>query len=153
LTALDWALRIALTAVQQVRKTVWFFTRPLTFGAHAVALTPADKVVLVKLRYAPGWRIPGGGRRFDEDPVDAVLRELREEIGVLSHGEAKLAGEVSEEITFRHDDSSIVLVRDVRYRPRWTLEVESVREFPLDALPVSTAPSSRHWIEQLRPIL
>ena len=55
--------------------------RPRTFGAHALALTPERKIVLVKLRYAPGWRLPGGGRGEHEDPRDAVLRELREEIG------------------------------------------------------------------------
>ena len=153
MSAVDRVLRLALTAIQHVRMGLWSFTRPKTLGAHAVALTPAGKVVLVKLRYAPGWRVPGGGRRPDEDPVEAVLRELGEEIGLLSCGEAMLAGEVSEEIAFRHDDSSIVLVRDVLYRPSWSLEVEAVREFPIDELPDSIAPSSRRWIERLKPLL
>ena len=48
-------------------------------------------MILVKLRYAPGWRLPGGGRADDEDPCEAALRELREEIGMTAHGKARLA--------------------------------------------------------------
>src|SRR3954470_455052 len=55
-------------------------------GVHAVALTPEGRIVLVKLRYAPGWRLPGGGMQAREDPREAVLRELREEIGMTSCG-------------------------------------------------------------------
>lgn len=42
--------------------------------------------MLVTLSYARVWRLPGGGRGRDEDPEAAVLRELREEIGSVSHG-------------------------------------------------------------------
>ena len=52
----DRLLRIPLTAVHRLMKVGWFVRRPRTFGAHALALTAGGKVVLVKLRYAPGWR-------------------------------------------------------------------------------------------------
>ena len=83
---LDKALRLALTGVHRLMKLGWFVRRPRTFGAHALAFTPEGRIILVKLRYAPGWRLPGGGRGEHEDPRDAVLRELREEIGMMSHG-------------------------------------------------------------------
>ena len=51
-------------------------------GVHAVALTPERRIVLVRLRYAPGWRLPGGGLDAGEDLERAALRELREEIGI-----------------------------------------------------------------------
>jgi 8-oxo-dGTP pyrophosphatase MutT (NUDIX family) len=44
-------------------------------GVHAIALTPERRIVLVKLRYAPGWRLPGGAREEYEDPCEAGLRE------------------------------------------------------------------------------
>jgi ADP-ribose pyrophosphatase YjhB (NUDIX family) len=46
----------------------------------------ADGVLLARI--APGfadtgwWTLPGGGLDFGEDPVDCVLRELREETGL-----------------------------------------------------------------------
>jgi 8-oxo-dGTP pyrophosphatase MutT (NUDIX family) len=149
----DPALRAVLTALQAVRRGFWFIRRPKTFGAHAIALTPERKVVLVKLRYAPGWRVPGGGRRQDEDPVEAALRELREEIGMTAHGNARLASDFEELVDFKHDKASLVLVRDVHYRPRWSLEVEQVREARVDAMPDDLAETSKRWIEAVRPLL
>ncbi len=65
------------------------------------------KVILVKLRYAPGWRLPGGGRRGTEEPQEAVLRELREEIGMTSHGTVDLACEFDEEVDHKRDLASL----------------------------------------------
>jgi hypothetical protein len=55
----DMALRPLLRAAHGLLKAVWFVRRPRSFGVHALALTPAGKVILVKLRYSPGWRLPG----------------------------------------------------------------------------------------------
>ena len=147
---LDKALRVVLGALHRLLKLIWFIRRPRTFGAHALALTPEDKVILVRLRYAPGWRLPGGGRREDEDPRDAVLRELREEIGLISHGEVRLAAELEEAPDFKRDLASLLVVRDVRYQPRWSWEVEHVIEVPLDALPLDLSPRAVAWLEALR---
>src|SRR4051812_909246 len=102
----DRWLRIALTGVHQLLKLNWLVRRPRTFGAHALALTPEGKIILVKLRYARGWRLPGGGRSADEDPRHAVLRELREEIGMTAHGRVRLACELEESTDFKRDLAS-----------------------------------------------
>lgn len=147
-------LRIAATVAHGLLKSVWFVARPKTFGAHALALTPEGKVVLVKLRYASGWRVPGGGRTRHEDPVDAALRELREEIGMISHGEVRLARDFEESTDFKRDTASLVVVRDVRYRPpRWSWEIERICETDLRSLPDDLSPITAHWIEALRPLL
>ncbi|QNM83600.1 NUDIX domain-containing protein [Sphingomonas sabuli] len=153
-TLIDGALRLALTAVQKMRTGWWFVRRPQTLGAHAIALTPAGQLVLVKLRYAPGWRVPGGGRKADEEPVKAALRELREEIGMHAHGSADAVCDLVEETDFRRDTCSLVLVRDVAFKPRrWTLEVQDVRAFDLDALPTDTSDQTRRWIAAARDVL
>ncbi len=106
-------------------------------GVHAIALTPARRVILVKLRYAPGWRLPGGGRAAHEELETAALRELREEIGMTAHGQVRSVG-------------GLVIVDDVAYRPRrWSWEVAAVSEVPLDQLPADLSPRSRRWLEQL----
>lgn len=109
-------------------------------GVHAIALTPERRVILVKLRYAPGWRLPGGGREEHEDSCEAGLRELREEIGLTAHGNVRpeLEGEV-------------IVVEHVQYRPRrWSWEVQDIREAPLDQLPAGLSPISKRWLEALR---
>ncbi len=132
-------VRLAVSTVQRVRRAIWFVTRPEVRGVHAVALTPAGRVVLVRLTYAPGWRLPGGGRKAREEPVAAVLRELREEIGMRAHGTVRHALDSADRHDFRNDQSSIFLVEDVEYQPRQTLEVEEVREFDPEALPPDIA--------------
>jgi 8-oxo-dGTP pyrophosphatase MutT (NUDIX family) len=147
----DRILRFALTAAHKALKAGWFVRRPRTYGAHAIALTRERKLVLVKLRYAPGWRLPGGGRKPDEYAQAAVIRELREEIGMVAYGRVRLACELEEQTDFKRDLATILIVEDVRYRPRrWSWEVEQVGEFALDALPAGTAPSTLRWLGALQ---
>jgi len=129
----------------------WFVRRPRTFGAHALAFTPEDKVILVKLRYARGWRLPGGGRKESEPARDAVLRELREEIGMIAHGDVIPAAELEQRPDFKRDLASLLIIRDVRYRPhRWSWEIEEIIERPLNELPDDLAPVARNWLSVLR---
>jgi 8-oxo-dGTP pyrophosphatase MutT (NUDIX family) len=146
-------LRFLLSGLHGLLKSFWFVRRPKTYGAHALPLTPAGTIVLVKLRYAPGWRLPGGGRKESEDPAEAVLRELQEEIGMSAHGAVFHACELQETPDFKRDTSTLFIVRDVRYRPRWSWEVEAVREATLDTLPGDLSPRTARWIEALRPSL
>ena len=148
---LDPALRILLTAVHRLLKVVWRVRRPRTFGAHALALTSDGKAILVKLRYAPGWRLPGGGRGEDEDPRDAVLRELHEEIGMINHGAVRLAAELDEDTDFKQDLAFLFIVEDVAYRPApWSWEIERIIEAPLDALPRDLSPRAAGWLNAIR---
>ncbi len=116
-------------------------------GVHAVPVTADGKVVLVKLTYAPGWRVPGGGLGKGEAAEDAILRELREEIGLLSHGaieplEERQPGAVP------NDQPAYFVVRDVVYRARRSLEVDEVREFDPGRLPEDTTPWTAHLVER-----
>ena len=111
-------------------------------GVHAVALTPERRIILVKLRYAPGWRLPGGGRDEGEDACEAALRELAEEIGMTSHGSFERA---------QSGGDPLLIVRDVRYRPpRWSWEVERITEAIADALPSDLAPVAARWLHDIR---
>ena len=108
-----------------------------------MAMTPAGEVILVKLRYARGWRLPGGGRSARESPAQAVVRELREEIGLTAHGRLT---------PLSHIDPALVLVEDVIFETkRWSLEVERVTVAPTNALPHDISPLARRWIRAAGP--
>ncbi len=149
MSLLDPLLRIGLTAAHKLLQATWFVRRPRTSGAHAVALTPERRIVLVKLRYAPGWRVPGGGRRRGEYAQAAAIRELREEIGMTAYGRVRLAFELEERVNFKRDVSALFVVEDVRYDPHWSWEIEQAAEFALDALPADTSPTTLRWIDAL----
>jgi 8-oxo-dGTP pyrophosphatase MutT (NUDIX family) len=144
---LDRLLRAGATSFHKLLAAGWFFRRPRTLGAHAIALTPEGRLVLVRLRYAPGWRLPGGGRDASELASDAALRELREEIGMTSYGSVQPVCEIDEEANFRRDLASLVIVRDVQYRPKgWSWEVEAVCDVALDDLPPDLSPQALRWL-------
>ena len=140
----DRVLRWALTAGHLALRADWFVRRPRTHGAHALALTPDREVILVKLRYASGWRLPGGGRDAAEPAEEAVLRELREEIGMTAHGAVRPLTGI---------DPSLVVVEDVVYTAhRWSWEVERVIESDLGALPEDISPRAGRWLAAYRKL-
>ena len=130
-----------------MRRALWFFTRPRTSGVHAIALTPERRIVLVTLSYARGWRLPGGGRKRNEDAETAIRRELVEEIGMTACGALRKVARFSHQPDHRRDRSSLFIAQDVRYRPHWSLEIKAVREFDLDKLPADTAPITLRLID------
>jgi 8-oxo-dGTP pyrophosphatase MutT (NUDIX family) len=107
-------------------------------------------VILVKHRYARGWHLPGGGQKKKEDARAAVLRELREEIGLEAHGEVRRLGSFVYYPDFRRATVTLFLVTDVSYRPGWSLEIEEVAEFDPSSLPGDTTAVARRRIADLR---
>lgn len=61
----------------------------LRHSVRALLLTPDDAVLLGKHRTPDGfvWSAPGGGIEQGESGLDALQRELREEIGLVLSGE------------------------------------------------------------------
>ena len=120
--------------------------RPKCVGVHGIPLTPEGKIVLVTLSYAKGWRLPGGGQGRHEDALTAMIRELREEIGLLSYESAKLVTGFRHRPDYRDGTGSLFIIRGVSYRPRWSLEIKEVAEFELDDLPPDTALITRQLL-------
>ena len=133
--------RRVFTFLNGVRLALRKVAGPGRSGVHAVPLTGEGRVVLVRLTYAPGWRVPGGGRKRGEAPEQAMLRELREEIGLVSHGAIERLEEVRP-----GDPSDFFVVRDVVYRPRRSFEVEDVRAFDPWLLPDDTTAWTAHLV-------
>lgn len=148
------ALRILLRGIQRLRRLVWSITKPAIDGAHGIAVTPGGAIVLVKMRYARGWHLPGGGRKKGESARDNVLRELREEIGMTGYSDLQLARTTQDIRDFRRDTASVFIVWDVTYRPaRWSLEIEEVMEADLARLPVDISLRALGWIASVRDVL
>src|ERR1700759_5383523 len=71
--------RLALTA----KITVQALLAPV--ACAACALVERDgKILLARHSYVSGWLLPGGGVERGEPPELAIMRELKEEIGLVS---------------------------------------------------------------------
>ena len=56
-------------------------TMPTHLGANAI-LTWNDKILLEKRRDSDTWGLPGGGVKKTETGLDAIAREIYEELGI-----------------------------------------------------------------------
>ena len=68
-----WLAHLAEGNAQQPRKRV---------AADAIIRDQPGRLLLVNPNYKPDWDLPGGMAEANEAPIDAVRRELREELGL-----------------------------------------------------------------------
>lgn len=140
-------VRLAMTALQQLRRGWWFVARPAARGVQAAAFTAAGKVVLVRHSYAPGWRLPGGGVKRRETPLAAALRELREEIGLKAWSDLREVAGFEHNPDFRRGTGTLFRLDGIDYAPRRSLEIEEIAEFDPADLPPGTTGLTRRLIE------
>lgn len=66
-------------------RVYWYIVRPKAFGVKGV-LQYKQEVLLIRNSYGPkGWTFPGGGIKPGESLQKAVVREVKEEVGVEIH--------------------------------------------------------------------
>lgn len=72
--------RTALRLAHAVRRRWWRLAGTRLNGCRVFAFDEAGRILLIRHSYGSGnWMLPGGGIGRGEDPLEAALRELREE--------------------------------------------------------------------------
>lgn len=142
MNALGTILSLAVRAHRRVLKAL----RGATVGVRAIVQRDDGAVLLVRHTYRPGWSLPGGGVDSGETPLDAVIRELREETGVTPTQAPQFFG-VYHNVYLGLDDYPIVYtVRTFTQQPTRSAEIAEVGWFSVDQLPLDTTPGSRRRI-------
>jgi 8-oxo-dGTP diphosphatase len=79
----DPLLRLVFRIGYRVLRVWWLVARGEKRGVKAV-LTRGDRILLVRHTYGDRrrWELPGGGVKRREEPPDAVVREVHEELGL-----------------------------------------------------------------------
>ncbi len=141
--------RLIYGILRPVHKPVARLTRGMTLGSR-VAAVQGDEVMLVKQSYAPGWILPGGGVERGETFVDAAIREVLEEAGLVAEGPLQLHGIFSNEAVFRGDHVACFVMREFS-RVAWSpdLEISDARFFSAKHLPEDTNEGSRRRIAEI----
>jgi mutator protein MutT len=118
-----------------------------TVTAGAIILNDSGQVLLLKHRFraGSGWGLPGGFLEAGEQPLDALRRELREEIGMeIKDVEVFAARSFSKprqvEVLFLCRPNGSPQPRDV--------EIERAEWFSLNSLPPGLPNDQKLFIER-----
>jgi len=119
-----------------------------TIGVRALIIKE-DEVLLVKHTYAKGWYTVGGGVERKETPLEAIKRELMEEVGVKLNGAPQLFGTYYNDFQKRDDYVILYLVKSFTLYPVNSPEIESWAWYKVQQLPEDTSPATKRRIEEL----
>lgn len=142
---------VLLRIADVVRRLVWRLFGPRTIGIRGLVVDEEGRVLLVRHTYGkPTWHLPGGGVKRRESLVQALARELQEEVGVTITGPVRLHGTFSNMTEGKSDHISVFVV------DRWQrqasdgagddAEIEAVARFAPDGLPADVSPGTRRRI-------
>jgi len=119
-------------------------TRGMTLGVQGLAVDAAGRVCLVRHSYRPGWHLPGGGVERGETAKGALLKEMKEEAGIIPLEPPVLVSVHSNERRFRGDHVLVFHLGRFELGERTAVqEIAEVAWFAPDALPEDMSPNAR----------
>ena len=135
-------------AVQAALIHVRAFSAPVDLGVIGI-VEQAGKVVLVRHSYKPGWMLPGGAVRRGEPPAEAIIREMREEIGLSQSAAPQLVGVFQRRMGFVSNLVCLFRVRDAVFAFKPGFEVRAVCLADPADLPDGTSPAARRRLNEM----
>lgn len=121
---------------------------PVAFGVNAIVDTRDGRVVLVRQTYMPGLHLPGGGVSAGEPPADAILRELKEEIGLTTSAPPEFVGLYTRRFGFVTNIVALYRVRDAVFAFRPNFEIREIALVDPRDPPPETRPGTRRRLAE-----
>jgi ADP-ribose pyrophosphatase YjhB (NUDIX family) len=125
---------------------------PVAFGAHALVEDEHGRILLARhtYTYRHGWLLPGGGAGRGEAASDAVIRELREEVGLTAYRSCELFGLYTRKSVLATNAIALFRVRGAVLSFRPNFEVREIVFADPAAPPPGTAPGVLRRLAELR---
>lgn len=112
---------------------------PVALGAFALAEDKDGRILLARHSYASGWSLPGGGVGRGEPPIEAVVREVREEVGLLRGDAPEFFGLYTRKSGWATNVNVLYRMRNVEIDFKPNLEIREVRFVDPKSPPAGTA--------------
>lgn len=115
-----------------------------TLGSRALVLNAEGQVLLVQHTYDTYWYLPGGGVNKGESAKAAVIRELKEEVGlIVAEDEPLLFGIYYHTYLGVNDYPIIYIVKNYSSIASHSHEIAQMEWFHYDALPEMVSPGTK----------
>jgi 8-oxo-dGTP pyrophosphatase MutT (NUDIX family) len=124
------------------------YRTPICFGTNALLDQDDGTVILVRHRYMPGLCFPGGGVNKGEPPIDAVMRELKEELGIRRAGAVELFGLYTRKVGWTTNLIALYRVQGAMTDFRPSLEISEIVHADPHAPPAGTSPAVRRRLAE-----
>jgi 8-oxo-dGTP pyrophosphatase MutT (NUDIX family) len=121
---------------------------PVAFGVSAIVDDEEGRVLLVRHSYQPGWHLPGGGVNAREPPAEAILRELREEVGLLESASLELVGLFTRGLGWVTNAIALYHVKEARIQFKPNSEIREILWADPRALPEGTVRGARRRLAE-----
>jgi 8-oxo-dGTP pyrophosphatase MutT (NUDIX family) len=109
--ALDALWRAAYRVAFRLQLLYWRVRHPRLEGAY-VAVWHGERLLMIRNSYRRKLSMPAGGLERGETPVQAALRELREEVGIESDAQAlRYFGEIVDSNGYAEDHAHVFELR------------------------------------------
>lgn len=121
---------------------------PVAFGVNAIVEDRRGRVVLVRHRYMEGLHLPGGGVSAGEPPADAIIRELREEIGLKQYAPPEFVGLYTRQFGIVTNVVALYVVRDAKFDFTPNLEIRAIARVDPHSPPEDVRPGTRRRLAE-----
>ena len=133
----------------KIIKKVQAFLGANTIGSRAIVINPDGQILLVKHTYQPYWYLPGGGVKKGESAKAALLRELKEEVGLVVNLEEPILFGIYHHIYMGVNDYPIIyVVKNYKMTSSSSGEIEEIAWFDYDDLPAMVSPGTKRRLTE-----
>ena len=122
---------------------------PVAFGVSALVDDEAGRILLVRHSYQTGWHLPGGGVGPAEPPAEAILRELREEVGLVRSDPPEFAGLFTRRLGWVTNVIALYRVKGAEIAFRPSLEIREILWADPSNPPAGTVAGARRRLAEM----
>ncbi|WP_186648023.1 NUDIX domain-containing protein [Fluviispira vulneris] len=119
-----------------------------TSGVRGLVINKENKILLVKHTYLNGWHFPGGGVEKGESPRDAIIREVREEAGIIVNEFPVIIDCYYHKILGVDDFVCFYVIKKFDIQPFESPEIKEAKWFSLEDLPYDITRATRRRLAE-----